>query len=102
MAGFRMPDVMDSRGAWDAWCRLALEAILPIVQSTCSTGTCQYPNTPPTHDRSDIRPLGDMSASSMAPPATAQDRGAGPEGGYLCCVLLLHGRHGSHDPDRAA
>ena len=28
MAGFHMPDAMDSRGAWDAWCRLALDAIL--------------------------------------------------------------------------
>jgi hypothetical protein len=31
-------------------------ADLPIAQSACSIGKCQYPNTPP-HDRGDLRPL---------------------------------------------
>ena len=46
LAGFRVPDVMDSRGTGDAWCRLPLDTILPIAQSACSIGTCQYPSTP--------------------------------------------------------
>ncbi len=34
-----VPDGMDSGGAWDAWRRLALDAILPIALLTCSLGT---------------------------------------------------------------
>jgi hypothetical protein len=46
MAGFHMSDVMDSRGAWDAWCRLALDAIpadcaIDLLYRYVSMHTCR-------------------------------------------------------------
>ena len=44
----------------------AAEGGLSIAQSTCSSGTCQYPN-PPSHDRSDLRPCDNGGVASQVP-----------------------------------
>lgn len=49
---------------------------LPLVQSTCSTGTCQYPNTS-SYDRSNLRTLAPAArrVAPAVPDGTARAEG---------------------------